>query len=194
MKEQPDLQVVRIPTGDLVPYINNANIHSDHQVDQIVASIEEFGFNDPIAVWENEHGQPEIVEGHGRLLAAEKLGMDQVPVIYLNALSDEQRRAYTHVHNQLTRNSEFDVEILEREIEQLDFDWKALGFEVEDQESKTYEDVEDVDIPETVTCRVKPGEVWLLGAHRIMCGSADNAEDMAKLAGGGGLKDEPLAH
>lgn len=130
MKEQPELRVVTVPTDSLVPYANNANIHSDHQVDQIVASIEEFGFNDPIAVWENEDGVTEIVAGHGRVLAARKLGMDELPVIYLNALTDEQRRAYTHVHNQLTRNSVFDVDILDMEMESLNFDWESLGFDV----------------------------------------------------------------
>lgn len=132
MKDQ-ELKVVEVPTDDLIPYANNANVHTTHQIDQIVASIEEFGFCDPIAVWTNEKGQPEIIEGHGRVLAAKRLGYDKLPVIYLDGLSDEQRRAYTHVHNQLTRNSVFDVAVLDAEIEALDFDWEMLGFdELED--------------------------------------------------------------
>lgn len=131
MKEQPELEVVMVDVDSLKPYANNANIHSDYQVDQIANSILEFGFCDPIAVWTNEDGVDEIVEGHGRILAASQLGMREVPVIYLNALTDEQRRAYTHVHNQLTRNSVFDIEILNAEIETLDFDWESLGFDVQ---------------------------------------------------------------
>lgn len=123
------LEIVEVDLDKLIPYENNANIHSDHQVDQIAASIEEFGFADPIGVWENEAGEIEVVEGHGRILAAKKLGMNKVPVIYLNGLSDEQRRAYTHIHNQLTRNSVFDMEILEAEMQSLDFDWSNFGFE-----------------------------------------------------------------
>lgn len=129
MKEQPELKVVEVETSSLVPYLNNANVHSNLQIEQIANSIEEFGFCDPIGVWENDKGEPEIVEGHGRLLAAKKLGFDKVPVIYLNALSDEQRRAYTHVHNQLTRNSEFDWNILNSELDNLEFDWDDFGFD-----------------------------------------------------------------
>lgn len=127
MKEL-DLKIEELPIENLVPYTNNANIHSQHQIDQIAASIEEFGFADPVGVWENAAGEVEVVEGHGRVMAAKKLGYDKLPVIYLNALSDEQRRAYTHIHNQLTRNSVFDVAILDAEIEALDFDWESFGF------------------------------------------------------------------
>ena len=130
MKEQPELQVVTVPIEMLVPYENNANIHSDYQVGQIVASIEEFGFTNPVLAWENAQGEAEVIAGHGRVLAAKKLGMEELPVIYLNALSDEQRRALTHIDNQLTRNSIFDVDILEAEMAALDFDWESLGFDV----------------------------------------------------------------
>lgn len=129
MKEQPELQVYELPTDQLVPYANNAKIHTALQIDQIASSIEEFGFNDPIAVWENEKGEPEIVEGHGRVLAAKKLGMDKLPVIYLNHLSDDARRAYTHVHNQTTLNSGFDFAVLEADLDALEFDWESFGFD-----------------------------------------------------------------
>ncbi len=129
MKEQPEIKVFEVPTKDLVPYVNNAKEHSQLQVEQIANSIEEFGFNDPIAVWENAEGEMEVVEGHGRVLAAQKLGIGKVPVFYLNHLSDEQRRAYTHVHNQTTLNSGFDIEKLNFDIRQLDFNWESFGFE-----------------------------------------------------------------
>ena len=127
--ESPEIKVFEVPTASLVPYANNAKEHSQLQVEQIANSIEEFGFNDPIAVWENADGEMEVVEGHGRVLAAQRLGMDKVPVFYLNHLSDEQRRAYTHVHNQTTLNSGFDPVKLDIDIKQLDFDWESFGFE-----------------------------------------------------------------
>lgn len=123
------LEIVEVPTDSLIPYENNANIHSEHQVDQIANSIKEFGFADPIGVWENAEGQIEVVEGHGRVLAAKKIGYDKVPVIYLNGLTDDQRRAYTHIHNQLTRNSEFDWNVLDAELAKLDFEWDSFGFD-----------------------------------------------------------------
>lgn len=130
MKKQPELKVYDIPTADLVPYANNSKNHPDYQIDQIAASIEEFGFNDPVAVWENSNGEREIVEGHGRVLAARKLGIDRLPVIFLNHLSDAARRAYTHVHNQTTLTSGLDYEVLDAEIEELpDFDWEGFGFD-----------------------------------------------------------------
>ena len=125
----------------LVPYANNAKLHGSKQVDQIAASIEEFGFNDPVAVWTNPNGELEIVEGHGRVLAAKKLGIDVAPIITLDHLSDEQRRAYTHIHNQLTLNSGFDTGVLDLEIQELDFDWESFGFDL--PEVKPIENNED---------------------------------------------------
>lgn len=127
--ETKKLKVEFENTADLVPYARNANIHSEEQIEQICASIKEFGFNDPVGVWTNANGESEIVEGHGRIMAAKKLGIDKIPVIHLDSLTDEQRRAYTHVHNQQTRNSEFDWEMLDLEMAELDFDWGDLGFD-----------------------------------------------------------------
>lgn len=126
--EAQALEVEYLPTETLVEYAGNAKLHTGEQVGQIVKSIEEFGFNDPIAVWTNKKGQPEIVEGHGRLYAAREMGMEKVPVIFLDRMTDEQRRAYAHVHNQLTMNTGWDIEKLEGDIEQLDFDWEGYGF------------------------------------------------------------------
>ena len=105
----PDLKVEAVATASLVPYAANAQLHSSEQVAQIAASISEFGFSDPVAVWENTGGELEIVEGHGRVLAAQRLGIAEVPAFRLDHMSDEQRRAYTHVHNQTTLNSGFDT-------------------------------------------------------------------------------------
>lgn len=131
MRPMPELKVVTVRTDELVPYSGNAKLHPHEQIDQIAQSIQEFGNNDPIAVWHNEQGEMEIVEGHGRVLALNKLGIDEAPVIFLDHLSDNQRRAYTHIHNQLTMNTGFDAEVLREELERLDgFDMEVYGFDL----------------------------------------------------------------
>ena len=121
------LKIEYLNKSQLKPYANNAKIHTEEQVRQIRESIEEFDFNDPIAIW----GENEIVEGHGRLLAAMEMdGVEAVPVIRLDHLNDKQRRAYMLAHNKLTMNTDFDLDILGKEIEDLvdDFDLTDLGF------------------------------------------------------------------
>ena len=120
------LEVEYIETGQLLPYRNNAKIHTVEQIDQIARSIEEFGMNDPIAVWKDN----EIIEGHGRLLACQKLGIKEVPIIRLDGLSDEQRRAYMNVHNQLTMNSGWDDDLLMEELQDFEeLDMSLFGFD-----------------------------------------------------------------
>lgn len=132
MKPQAELKVVMVPTDDLVMYEGNAKLHPHEQVDQIAASIEEFNFADPIAAWHNEDGESVIIEGHGRLMAAKKLGIEELPVIYLDYLTDEQRRAYALVHNQLTMNTGFDMEILSVELDAIvDIDMSQFDFDIE---------------------------------------------------------------
>ena len=128
MRQQPELTVEEVPTDELVPYARNAKVHTNEQIDQIVKSIEEFGFNDPIAVWHNEDGEMEIIEGHGRVLAAKKLGLGVLPVVTLDHLTNVQRRAYTHVHNQLTMNTGWDLDALSFDLDELDFDFEDFGF------------------------------------------------------------------
>lgn len=128
----PDLKVVKIATEELLEYPNNAKLHPHEQVDQIANSIEEFGFNSPILAWHNDDGEPEIVAGHGRLMAAKKLGMEKLPVVFLDHMSDEQRRAYIHIDNKLTMNSDFDLSILAEDINELDFEWDDFGFDAID--------------------------------------------------------------
>ena len=129
MKPQAELKVEWVPIESIVPYERNAKLHPQSQIDSIAASIEEFNNCDPLGVWTDKDGRTVVVEGHGRLLALKKLGIETAPVIYLDHLTDEQRRAYTHVHNQTTLNSGFDVEILDRELAELDFEWDDFGFE-----------------------------------------------------------------
>ena len=128
-----ELKVVEVPVDVLVPYANNAKIHTDKQVGEIAASIEEFGNCDPIGVWTNAEGAPEIVEGHGRVLALKRLGAEVAPVIFLDHLTDEQRRAYAHVHNQTTLSSGFDMDELLADMDELSgFDWGSFGFDYDD--------------------------------------------------------------
>lgn len=128
MRPMPELEVREMAVADLVPYANNAKKHPREQIDQIAESISEFGNCDPIAVWHNEDGAAEIVEGHGRVMALKQLGIDTAPVICLDHLTDEQRRIYTHVHNQTTINSGFDEQALIEDMDNLNADWEALGF------------------------------------------------------------------
>lgn len=124
------LRIETMRIDDLIPYVGNAKQHTDKQVDQIAASISEFGMNDPIAIWHNPDGDPIIVEGHGRLLALKKLGRETVECINLDHLTDSQRKAYTLIHNQLTMNTGFDLEKLSIELENVssDFDMDFYGF------------------------------------------------------------------
>ena len=120
------LEIEYIPIAEIKPYKGNAKKHPQKQIEQIKASIEEFGFNDPIALW---HG--EIVEGHGRYQAACELHLDLVPVLKLDNLSDEQRKAYGLVHNKLTMNSGFDTKLLELELDNLEsLDMEQFGFDL----------------------------------------------------------------
>lgn len=129
---KPRLQVQTMKTSDLIPYARNAKQHPDEQVAQIAASIREFGMNDPVAVWHDKDGTPVIVEGHGRVLALQKLNIEECPVICLDDLTDSQRRAYTLIHNQLTMNTGWDADMLGVELEDLtaDFDMDYYGFDL----------------------------------------------------------------
>lgn len=128
-----DLRQDMMRVSELVPYAGNAKRHPDWQVSQIASSIQAFGFNDPVAVWRDVAGHWVIVEGHGRLLAARELGMGEVPVIRLDHLDDEGRRAYTLAHNKLTMNTDFDLDVLDSEMGLIEgFDMSEFGFEVVD--------------------------------------------------------------
>lgn len=189
MKEQPCLEVRELATADLVPYARNAKVHTSEQVEQIAKSVDEFGFNDPVAVWHNADGEMEIIEGHGRVLAAKKLGLGRIPVITLDHLSDAQRRAYTHIHNQLNMNTGWDLDTLSLELDEIEgFDWEDYGFELlQDDDGVASLDGSEDELPDEseIVCRCKPGEVWTLGAHRLKCGSSTDEGDMADLLGGG---------
>ena len=121
-----ELKVEYLQKEQLKPYANNAKEHPAEQVEQIKKSIRDWGFNDPIAVW----GDNEVVEGHGRLLAVMEMDdIDTVPVIRLDHLNEEQKKAYALVHNQLTMNSGFNLDLLQMELDSLSMDMSDFGFE-----------------------------------------------------------------
>lgn len=128
------MEVVNLPISEVLPYAGNAKLHPDWQVEQIMESIKEFGNCDPIAVWTNKDGAPEIVEGHGRVLALKRMGAEEVPCIFLDHLGDRERRQYALVHNKLTKDSGFDFELMDEELSNLGFDFQKYGFDVPDTE------------------------------------------------------------
>ena len=120
------LKIEYVDISSIKPYKNNAKEHPKEQIEQIKKSIKEFGNNDPIAVWHNE-----IVEGHGRYEALKQLGIKEIPIIRLDDLTDEQRKAYTLVHNKLTMNSDFDFDLLNIELDSIiDIDMSEYGFDL----------------------------------------------------------------
>ena len=174
-----NLEVKYVDIETIKPYKNNAKQHPKEQIEQIKKSIQEFGMIDPIGVWNNE-----IVEGHGRLIACQELGIKEVPIIRLNQLTDEQRRAYALIHNQLTLNSENDPEIEAEELEKiLDIDMSDYGFDINlsEEEQEIVED-EVPEVPEEP--KAKLGDIYQLGNHRLMCGDSTSEEDVAKLMNG----------
>lgn len=138
----PSLEIEYLPLEKLIPYANNPKLHPPEQIAQIAASIKEFGFNDPVALDMDDT----IIEGHGRVMAARKIGMEKVPVIRLGHLSSAQKTAYIIAHNKLTINSGFDLDLLKVEfskLDEMDYDLDLTGFSEieiksldEDQEPK----------------------------------------------------------
>lgn len=135
------MKIIKVKVNDLKPYKNNAKIHTSEQIEQIKRSIKEFGMNDPIAIWGKENI---IVEGNGRLEALKQLGYTEVDCIRLDHLTDEERKAYTLVHNKLTMNTDFDIDILNGELTEIeDIDMSDFGFELEDELLDIPKDYED---------------------------------------------------
>lgn len=123
------MEIEYVNIGDISTYPQNVKIHTAEQIEQIKKSINDFGFNDPVAVWKNG----EIIEGHGRYIAASELGLDRIPVIRLDKLTDDKRKAYALVHNKLTTDTKFDVDLLADELSKIsNYDMPEYGFEVFD--------------------------------------------------------------
>ena len=174
--------------AELIPFARNSRTHSDEQVAQIAASIREFGWTNPILI----DGANGIIAGHGRLAAARKLGLDAVPVIVLDHLTDAQKRALVIADNKLALNAGWDFELLASEIEGLGedgFDLSLLGFNEDELANLLAEKTEGLtdadDIPEVPAEPVSVlGDVWVLGKHRIVCGDSTDADTVAKCLNG----------
>jgi DNA modification methylase len=180
------MEITQRKTADLIPYVNNARTHSEQQVLQIAASIKEFGFNSPVLV-DGENG---IIAGHGRVLAAKKLNLDEVPTIELKHLTKTQKKAYILADNRLALNSGWDNDLLALELGELSddgFDLDLLGFD--DTELSLLDDTEQTEgltdedaVPEVPDDPItKLGDVWLCGNHRVMCGDSTSIDAVDKL-------------
>ena len=174
---------------ELIPYVNNSRTHSDEQVAQIAASIKEFGWTNPILV----DGDNGIIAGHGRLMAARKLGYKEVPTIELADLTETQKKAYIIADNRLALNAGWDNDMLKIEFDQLaelGFDMELTGFSLDEIEALTPIELnagltdEDEAPPIPIEPKTKPGDIYKLGKHRLMCGDSTSIEHLERLCGG----------
>jgi DNA modification methylase len=189
---KPDLHIERWPLERLIAYARNPRTHTEEQVAQIAASIAEFGFVNPVLVGVDGV----IIAGHARVMAARKLGMTEAPVIVLDHLSQAQRRALVIADNRLAQDAGWDEEMLRVELEALredEFNLDLLGFADDEIEALLAEpddsiagNTEDDAVPETPETAVTvPGDVWLLGDHRLLCGDSTQMEAVENVLAGG---------
>ena len=186
-KKFPEPKIVNIDS--LIPYAMNSRTHSDQQVSQIAASIKEFGFLNPVII-DGENG---LIAGHGRVMAAKKLNMAEVPVVEVTHLSESQKKAYVIADNRLALNAGWDTEVLGSELSALqdaDFDIDLLGFDA-DELAKLLEPeqvaglTDEDDVPELPDNAVtEKGDLWIMDKHRLMCGSATELHDIDMLMEG----------
>ena len=184
------MEIIYKKVQDLIPYVNNSRTHSEEQVNQICSSINEFGFTNPLLIDEKDS----IIAGHGRLMASKKLGMEEVPCIVLEGLTEAQKKAYIIADNKMALNAGWDEELLKIELEnlkELDFDLELTGFNIDElddilgkneEEAEIVEDEFEVEVPEEP--KAKLGDIYQLGNHRLMCGDSTSEEDVAKLMNG----------
>jgi len=192
LTRESNMQIEWIKVDELIPYVNNPKQHSTEQINLIASSIKEFGFINPIIV----DKQNEIIAGHGRLLAAKKLGLEKVPVLRAEHLTPAQVKAYRIADNKLTELGEWDSELLKIELEELkeaDFDLELTGFNLDEidellDDLDFSEDQEKQDETPELIDEVPPfsqiGDLWLLGEHRLLCGDATKKEDLEYLMNG----------
>lgn len=178
------------PLAKLIPYARNSRTHNDEQVAQIVASIKEFGFTNPILIGADDV----IIAGHGRLLAAQRMGLKEVPIVRLPHLTETQRRALVIADNKIALNAGWDEEMLALEMKELgdlDFDLDLLGFSLDElkeleafgePEPNVNTDEDEVpEVPEEAVTKL--GDMWILGEHRLLCGDSTLYDDIKKLMG-----------
>lgn len=187
-KTTTDFQLVSI--SKLVPYVNNARTHSSEQINKLRASLREFGFINPVII-DREFG---IIAGHGRVMAAREEGIAEVPCVFVDHLTEAQKKAYILADNRMAMDAGWDEELLRVEIEALqgaDFDVGVTGFddkEIADLFKTDSDKVEDDDFDLTAALEkasfVEEGDVWVVGKHRLICGDATNPDHVAKLMDG----------
>ena len=171
----------RVAVDTLIPYVNNANIHSEKQVTMLASSIREFGFLNPVLIDRKRN----VIAGHGRILAAKKLGLETVPCIFVEGLTEAQRKAYILADNRLSELGEWDMELVMGELAELDelgFDTELTGFEFE-IEPEIIDDEDDVPEPPTEP-KAKLGDLYQLGRHRLICGDSTDVNVVERLMGG----------
>lgn len=178
------------PIKDLIPYARNSKIHTDKQINQIASSMKEFGFTNPVLIDEKDG----IIAGHGRILAADKLKYKDAPCIILSGLTEAQKRAYVIADNKIAENAGWDEEMLKLEIMDLNglnFDLDILGFDKDELDDlldlggNNDGNTDPDDIPEPPTDPVsKPGDIWTLGDHRLMCGDSTDHDAVAEMMDG----------
>ena len=189
MKTTTDMQLV--PISKLVPYVNNARTHSPEQVMKLRSSLREFGFINPIII-DRDYG---IIAGHGRLLAAKEEGITEVPCVFVDYLTEAQKKAYILADNRMAMDAGWDEELLRVEIEALQgeaFDVSLTGFDEKEladlfkdgSDSDAEDDDYDLSAALEKAAFVKRGDIWTVGRHRLMCGDATSAEDVAALMDG----------
>ena len=185
------MKIETIKVAALIPYARNSRTHSDEQVAQVAASIKEFGFTNPVLI-DNEGG---IIAGHGRTMAARKLGLAEVPCIRMSHLTEAQKRAYVIADNKLALNAGWDEKMLAlefKDLQDMGFDLELTGFGLGDIDEllaeldATTEGKTDADSTPDVQAEVisKIGDVWVLGKHRLMCGDSTDAGSVALLMNG----------
>lgn len=188
---QEKTKIEYINVDDLKAYERNARTHSDEQVQQVAESIKEFGFTNPVLIDENN----ELIAGHGRSMAAKSIGMKEVPAIRLKGLTNAQKKALRIADNQLALNAGWDEELLRielGELQELDFNLDVMGFSDEeldllldgtgsiDDDEEHGQDAEEIAEPSEDPV-VKPGELWLLGDHQLLCGDSTRIDDLVRL-------------
>ena len=183
------MEIIKKPIDSLIPYAKNARVHDDAQIAQLAGSIKEFGFNNPILI-DKDNG---IIAGHGRVMAARKLGLTEVPTILLDHLNETQRKAYILADNRIAINSTWDNEMLSLELMDIkdDVSLAMLGFNVDELDALlnptqltdglTDEDAVP-DVPEEPTTKL--GDIYQLGNHRLMCGDSTSIDAVEKLLDG----------
>lgn len=180
-----------VSTSKLIPYVNNARTHSQEQVNKLRGSLREFGFINPVIIDSDFN----VIAGHGRLMAAKEEGIEEVPCVLVDYLTEAQKKAYILADNRYAQDAGWDEELLRLEIESLegmDFDESLTGFDDQeiadlfaDGESTGAED-DDFDLSDALekAAFVERGDVWQVGRHRLMCGDATSPEDVATLMDG----------